>query len=71
MSPILSITRIFNISKVVICKFIISIVAVSTYKWTNKAIAFVPSRPFKPSLMFAGKAMRYLRVMHQKDASLG
>jgi hypothetical protein len=59
MSPILSIISNFNISKVVISKFIISIVAVSTYKWPNKAIAFAPSasRPFQPNLMSAGKAM--------------
>ena len=40
MSPILSIISNFNISKVVISKFIISIVVVSTYKWANKAIVF-------------------------------
>jgi hypothetical protein len=40
------------ISKVIICKVLISIVVVS-------GIAFVPSKTFQPGLMFARKAVAY------------
>jgi hypothetical protein len=40
------------ISKVVICKFFISIVVVS-------GIAFIPRKTFQPGLMFARKAIAY------------
>jgi hypothetical protein len=50
---------------------VIKLFTAVSYDFSLKARAFIPGKPFQPSLMFAGKAGAYPRVEHLQGASLG